>query len=52
VLKYLFYKGADPNLRDKFGGSALLDAMKGNHTKIMAFLKKKGAGQSFIIARK
>jgi len=45
VVKYLFNKGANPNIKDKFGGSALLDAMKGNHMEIMAYLKKQGAGK-------
>jgi len=46
IVKFLISKGADPNRQDKFGGSALLDAMKGCHIEIMAYLKKQGAGEA------
>ena len=42
-VKWLVARGAKPNARDRFGGSALLDALKGNHTEIMAFLTTHGA---------
>jgi len=45
VVKFLTNKGANPNMKDKFGGSALMDAMKGNHVEIMSYLKKQGAGK-------
>jgi len=45
VIEFLINKGADPNIKDRFGGSALLDAMKSNHVETMAYLKKKGAGK-------
>ena len=37
-------KGANTNIKDNFGGSALMDAMKAHHIEIMAYLKKQGAG--------
>ena len=48
-MKFLIERGADPNIKDNFGGSALLDAMKGNHTEIMAYLKKQGAGKKRLV---
>jgi len=44
VMKFLIERGADPNFKDKFGGSALLDAMRCGHEEITAYLKKQGAG--------
>lgn len=44
LVKWLIDRGANPNLRDSFGGCALADALAGNHIEIMAYLKKSGAG--------
>ncbi|TFJ86293.1 hypothetical protein NSK_002501 [Nannochloropsis salina CCMP1776] len=46
LVKWLVSLGAEVNLRDKFGGSALLDAMRHStplHMEIMGFLSKQGA---------
>lgn len=45
-MRWLVSLGADVNLRDRFGGSALLDAMNqghsGTHLEIMGFLSQQG----------
>jgi ankyrin repeat protein len=46
VVKWLVSHGAKVSLRDKFGGSALLDAMTQGteaHVDIMVFLSQQGA---------
>jgi ankyrin repeat protein len=49
LVKWLVGRGANPNLRDSFGGCALADALAGRHVEIMAFLKTHGAGRHIYL---
>eukprot|EP00960_Hanusia_phi_P051994 761167-Hanusia_phi.AAC.1 len=43
VVQYLLGMQADVNAKDRWGGDALKDAMRGNHRKVTELLKEAGA---------
>jgi uncharacterized protein len=43
VVKYLVGKGANINVKDKNGTSAIIDAAVGNHFEVVEYLKEHGA---------
>jgi ankyrin repeat protein len=56
LVKWLVAHGAKPDLRDSFGGSALVDCMNQGteaHVDIIAYLRGRGAGgcTSRVVAR-
>ncbi len=42
VVRYLIAKGVNINPRDRWGGTPLADAKRGNHTKVVTLLEKYG----------
>ena len=40
AVKFLVAKGVDPKPKDRFGGTPLADATRGNFKKIIEFLKQ------------
>ena len=43
AVKFLVAKGVDVNPKDRFGGTPLADAKRGNFKKVIDFLKKHNA---------
>ena len=48
IVALLLDHSADPALRDRFGGTALGDARRGNHTKSIALLRAAGAPDGVV----
>ena len=44
-MKALLTKGADPNLKDEVGQTALTMAQQGGHREVVRVLQKAGAGR-------
>ncbi len=43
VVRYLIAKEVDINPKDRWGGTPLADAKRGNHTKVVELLESNGA---------
>jgi ankyrin repeat protein len=50
VVEFLLSQGADHSLQDRWGSTALLDATRGNHSRIVDILRARGAGDAFADA--
>jgi len=50
VVSFLLQNGAEAGFQDRWGGSALLDATRGNHLACVALLRDAGVSDAFADA--